>query len=300
MDSGRRSEPLVERPVDAVALMRQRLRLAGGEVPWLHDEVARRMADRLPLIRLSPSKVLVRGPTPADSVARLRTAYPRARIDAVRPPGSTAVAGQRRWWQLRRTQGSPDAWVDAPSVPAQAAQMLWSNLELHWTDDLPTEIERWKRSLVEGGFLMFSTFGPGSLAPLAEVYRRAGWGAPFAPFVDMHDLGDMLVRAGFADPVMDQETLSLSWPGPTELLRELRGVGGNAAQGRFTGLRTPRWHARLVEALGAQAAGRDGRPTLPIEVVYGHAFVVAPRPRSSGETQVPVETLRAALRQRRA
>lgn len=298
METGRRSEPRVERPVDEVALARQRRRLGAGPVPWLHDEVSRRMAERLPFIRLKPDRVLVSGPSPADSVGRLREAYPRARIDAVRPAGADAKDASRRWWSLRRDAAAPDAWVHAAQVAPASAQLLWSNLELHWADDLPGEFERWKRALGEGGFLMFATLGPGSLIPLADLYRRQGWGEAFAPFVDMHDLGDMLVKAGFADPVMDQETLQLSWPGPGELLREMRSLGGNAAPGRHPGLRTPGWRTRLERALAA-LAGPDGRPALPVEVVYGHAFVAAPRRAPSGESRVPLDALRASLRQRR-
>jgi malonyl-CoA O-methyltransferase len=111
----------------------------------------------------------------------------------------------------------------------------------------------------------------------------------------MHDLGDMLVAAGFADPVMDQETVTLTWPSGAALLDELRKLGANVDPRRFAGLRTPRWRRRLAEALEAQA-GADGRPRLAFEVVYGHAFRVAPRPRVAAETAVAVDDMRAMIR----
>ena len=68
--------------------------------------------------------------------------------------------------------------------------------------------ERWQRALAVDGFVMFSCLGPGTLRELRALYARLGWRAPAQDFIDMHDLGDMLVHAGFADPVMDQESAS--------------------------------------------------------------------------------------------
>ncbi|MDE1947324.1 MAG: biotin synthase, partial [Burkholderiales bacterium] len=153
----------------------------------------------------------------------------------------------------------------------------------------------WPRALAVDGFLMFSTLGPGSLGGLAAIYREAGWPPPFAPFVDMHDLGDMLVEAGFAGPVMDQETVTLTWPDPKALLAELRSLGGNVDPRRHAGLRTPRWRERLCAAL-ASLAGADGRPALQFEIVYGHAFKPEPRLPLQAETRVPLQTLRAMAR----
>ena len=111
----------------------------------------------------------------------------------------------------------------------------------------------------------------------------------------MHDLGDMLVRAGFADPVMDQELLRLTWATPAALREELRSLGGNADPMRQPGLRTPRWRARL-DALLTQRAGPDGRIALEFEVVYGHAFVAPPRLAVGAETRVGVDQLRDMAR----
>jgi malonyl-CoA O-methyltransferase len=113
----------------------------------------------------------------------------------------------------------------------------------------------------------------------------------------MHDLGDMLVHSGFADPVMDQETLQLSWSGPEAALAELRSLGGHLGFGRSAGLRTPRWRARLLGAL-AERAGADGRIHMRFELVYGHAYKPVPKPASDGVTIVSLESLRAKLPKR--
>jgi malonyl-CoA O-methyltransferase len=111
----------------------------------------------------------------------------------------------------------------------------------------------------------------------------------------MHDLGDMLLEAGFADPVMDQETITLIWPSGEALLAELRQLGGNVDRARAIGLRTPRWRRRLEAALES-AAGADRRPRLAFEVVYGHAFRTAPRARVAAETTLPLDDMRSLIR----
>jgi malonyl-CoA O-methyltransferase len=166
---------------------------------------------------------------------------------------------------------------------------------LHAVADPQALMLEWQRALAVDGFLMFSTFGPGTLQGLREIYSRLGWPAPHAPFVDMHDLGDMLVHAGFADPVMDQEVLTLTWPDAGALLRELRSLGGNADPRRMAGLRTPRWRERLCAELRA-LQGPDGRLRLDFELVYGHAFKAAPKARMSAETTVALDEMRAMLR----
>jgi malonyl-CoA O-methyltransferase len=111
----------------------------------------------------------------------------------------------------------------------------------------------------------------------------------------MHDFGDMLVHAGFADPVMDQETLTLRWSSPRALLTELRAMGGNTAPDRAPGLRTPRWRDRLERELESLAAP-DGTLGLSFEVAYGHAFKAAPRLRAGEATTVSLDDMRAMVR----
>ena len=200
-----------------------------------------------------------------------------------------------RWWSPRRWAGPQLAWVPPEQVAPGQAELLWANMMLHLVADPAALLQQWQRALAVDGFLMFSTLGPGSLQGLRQAYARLGWPAPHAPFVDMHDLGDMLVHAGFADPVMDQEILTLTWPDADALLRELRALGGNADPARCPGLRTPRWRERLCAAL-QQLQGPDGRLRLDFEVVYGHAFRAAPKPRVAAQTTVALDDMRAMVR----
>jgi malonyl-CoA O-methyltransferase len=286
-------ERSARRPLDAAALDRivQRMRRADA-APWLHREAARRMAERLPVIKLQPDRVLDWWAQLGGGRAELARCYPRAALIAVEP--RPELAPRRAWWA--RWTAARDAAIAEAQVPEAAGQLVWCNMGLHLMPDPQAALRGWHRALAVDGFLMFSTLGPGSLATLRELYREAGWTAPHAPFVDMHDLGDMLVEAGFADPVMDQETLTLSWATPDAALAELRTLGGNADPARAAGLRTPRWRARLAALLRERAADADGRVRLAFELVYGHAFRPPPRAKVAATTRVPLADLRAMVR----
>lgn len=302
------TQPAARRPVDGAALARIGRRLAAArEVPWLHAEVARRMAERLPVIRHVPEQVLEWGAAAGGGSAELARAYPRARRLHVEraedlQQALSGAARSRSWWQRLRGASAPEA-VDEAGVAPGAAGLVWANMLLHGRADPPAVLRAWQRALAADGFLMFSTLGPGTLEGLRELHARHGWGVPMAALVDMHDLGDMLVEAGFADPVMDQETLTLTWPDARAALAELRTLGGNAHPARFAGLRTPRWLARLQAAMAHELAqgaapqgAADGRIALTFEVVYGHAFKAPPRLRVAGETVISPEDLRRMAR----
>ena len=297
------TERSARRALDERALARvvQRLQTAPSP-PWLHTEVARRMAERLPIIKRQPTDVIDWGAFLGASRALLAQAYPAARLLAVEPDtkrrDATAAASALAWWQPQRWAGpAHQVWAE-PDLPPQQAQLLWANMQLHGAIDPQSLMARWHEALAVDGFLMFSTLGPGTLPELRALYARAGWPVPFAPFVDMHDLGDMLAAAGFADPVMDQETITLTWPSARALLAELHTLGANVDPRRAAGLRTPRWRARL-EALLGQGADAAGRIGLSFELVYGHAFKAAPAHRLAAETAVPLQDMQAMVRQGR-
>ena len=288
--------------LDPRALDRAWARLAAEPAPpWLHGEVARRLGERLAIVKQVPVHVFDWWSELGGGAALLAQSYPKATVTGVLRPSSSAapepvaeVAATPAWkrW-LGLGSGGPRAIAQSAVPPAQA-QLVWSNMGLHWAPDAPVLMREWQRALVVDGFLMFTTLGPGTLQGLRDLYRAHGWGTPYAPWTDMHDLGDMLVEAGFADPVMDQETLRLTFSTPQAAIAELRTLGMNNDAARFAGLRTPRWRNRLLAALGAQV-DRDGRVVLEFEIVYGHAFKPVPRARLAEHTQVGLDDMKAML-----
>ncbi len=291
--------PTAARALDPRAVQTIVRRLARDDSPWLHREVARRMAERLPVIRKQPETVIEWSAWLGGSTEVLREAYPDASLLRVEPlpalQARSTAAARRPWWSPQRWLQAQPAVLLPAALAAPAGDLLWANMMLQAVADPPELMAAWHRALAVEGFLMFSTLGPGTLPELRALYAAQGWGPPLAEFVDMHDLGDMLVHAGFADPVMDQETLTLTFASAQAALAELRTLGGNAAPARFAGLRTPRWRERLCEALQAQADAA-GRIALRFEVVYGHAFRPAPKPRVQAQTEVSLEAMRQMVR----
>lgn len=288
-------------------------------LPWLHEEVARRMADRLGVIRRTPMQVLDWGARAGQSRSVLQAAYPEARWTAVEdelfePVAALGTLSEQgasapslatrlaRALGLRPAQGPASQGsariLKAEEVPAGCAQLLWSNMALHRQADPRQTLGRWLQALEVDGFLMFSTFGPDTLRELRTVWAGQGWGPAHQPYTDMHDWGDALVACGFADPVMDQETIRLSWPDVPSCLAELRSLGRNAHPQRHPGLRTPRWRGRLQEALQG-LAGPDGRLSLSFEIIYGHAFRPAPRVPLAPTAAVPLEEMRRLVQSAR-
>jgi malonyl-CoA O-methyltransferase len=256
------------------------------------------MAEKLQLILRQPERVIDWWSALGAGVALLAQAYPKAERILVEPDAGWAARSlektRRPWWSAGRWTGAPVEVVTHGAAIAPGAGLVWANMMLHAVVDPPALFGEWQRLLRADGFVMFSCLGPGTLRELRALYDTLGWPAPTPGFVDMHDLGDMLVQAGFADPVMDQETLTLRWSSPAALLAELRGLGGNTAPDRFPALRTPRWRARLEQALQRLAA-LDGSIGLTFEVAYGHAFKAAPR-LQAGETTVSLDDMRAMVR----
>lgn len=290
------------------ALRRQARRLATlAEPPWLHQEAARRLAAKLEPIRLSPANWIDWSAFMGAGAELVQARYPQAHRWVVEPTSALrersqadlAQAARRHWRTLwRRDTPSvclPGELALAPWQP-EGVQMLWANMALHAHADLPGLMTQWHAQLAVGGFLMCSGLGPDTARELRRLFADMGWPLPTIDFIDMHDLGDGLIQAGFSDPVMDMERLTLTWPSAQALLDEIRTWGGNVAAGRHPGLRTPRWQARLLDELAARLIRPDGRLGLTIELVYGHAIKPAPKALVAPETRVSLQDMKRMVR----
>lgn len=265
-------------------------------------EVRGRLVDRLQYIRLAPQCVLDIGCGAGGAIGALAARYPSALVAGL--DLSEAMLRRRTGGPRERLPrwlgGRPPALAvaDAARLPIadDATDLVFSNLMLHWHPEPHTLFPEWKRVLRVGGLLLFSCFGPDTLKELRAACRAALPEARPMPFIDMHDLGDMMVASGFADPVMDAEVLTLTYRSSRDLLREARALGGNPRDDRAPALPSGRQARSLLDALGAQG-GEDGRLGLTFEVTYGHAW--KPAPRSETTASVSLEALRADLARRR-
>jgi malonyl-CoA O-methyltransferase len=269
----------------------------------LQREVGQRLAERLALMRLRPAAIVDVGCGTGDALSELSTRYPDAfvagldsafaMLDVARRRNAAARATERslfaRWFGSRTRNGAEPALVcgDASHLPlaAGSVDLVWSNLTLQWIDEPSIAFEGFHRVLRSGGLLLFSTLGPDTLRELRTAFAGVDQATHVSRFIDMHDLGDMLVHTGFADPVMDMETITLTYEDARTMMHELKAIGAhNATRGRPRGLiGRARWQ-RVLDAL--EAFRRDGRLPATYEVVYGHAWKPEPRVAADGRAIV--------------
>ena len=292
-----------ERPptIDPIAAARW-AQLPQARSAWLHEEVARRMEDRLQWIVKPPERWAhwepLRGGLEAHALLGKR--YPKSACFVLEEAPQASSARKHlvpAWW-------SPARWT-APGaqfeVPAQPVHMVWANMALHMAPDPQALIAHWHSLLEVDGFLMFSCLGPDTLRQLRGVYAAKGWPPPSHEFTDMHDWGDMLVRSGFAEPVMDMERITLSFSSGQNLLAELRELGRNLHPARFPGLRGRTWRSQLQASLeeSLRREQGDGRLVLTFEIIYGHAYKPQRKLPVQPETTLSLEEMRRSLAQTR-
>jgi malonyl-CoA O-methyltransferase len=199
----------------------------------------------------------------------------------------------KRWWQPAGWF-RPSARFETP--PATSVDMLWANMALHEAADPQALVSQWHSLLKAAGFLMFSCLGPDTAIELRELYQELGWPPAGHDLTDMHDWGDMLIQAGFAEPVMDMERITLTYETPARLLQELAELGRNFHPARFAGLRGRHWRDKLENALAERLkTGPDGRLSLTFEVIYGHALKAQPKVKVSALSSVSVQDMRSLL-----
>jgi malonyl-CoA O-methyltransferase len=288
--------------LDAGAVARWR-QLARQGSPWLHEEVAERMAQRLQWFRVPPDNGVHWEPVLGglQAHARLQSQWPQTRWqvwsgERTAPPVAVSAAPGRAWLRL--------PWRREPPLPALPADgqvgMLWANMWLHHEPQPQALLRRWFALLQTHGLLMFSCLGPDTLRELRQVYEQAGWPPAGHALTDMHDWGDMLVHAGFAEPVMDMERITLTFSSAQAVLDELRTLGRNTHLDRHRALRGRHWRRQLLQALeSGLPRDEQGRLMLTFEIIYGHASKPLPRVPMSAEQSVSVADLRTLLREGR-
>jgi malonyl-CoA O-methyltransferase len=254
----------------------------------LQREIADRMLERLDYVRLEPRVVLDLGAGTGYAVEALQRRYRKARVLALDFSLAMLRSASRRGSWLRRPRC---VCADAEALPLAdgCVDLIFSNATLQWCNDLDHTFRELLRVLRPGGLLMFTTFGPDTLKELRSAWAAVDGYSHVSPFPDMHDLGDALVRARFAEPVMDAERLTVTYPTVRGLMGDLKLLGArNATVGRPRGL-TGRERLRAVEA-AYEAHRRDGSLPASYEVVYGHAWAPIQRPVADG-VAIPISAI---------
>ena len=260
----------------------------------LQREVADRLLERLDLVKLDPAWILDAGSGTGYASRRLSKRYAKARIVALDFAEAMLQQGRKaRGWFSRQQFVCGD--LEALPFQENRFDLAFSNLSLQWCNDLDAVFGAFHHLLKPGGLLMFTTFGPDTLRELRQAFAEVAPGQPHvSDFVDMHDIGDALVRQGFEMPVMDVEHFTLTYADLSALMQDLKAIGAqNAAAERARGLLSPaRWRA-LNSAY--ERFRREDRLPATYEVVYGHAWA-STRPENrtleDGSIAVPLSQLR--------
>ncbi len=260
------------------------------------------MAERLEYIKHEPRCVLDAGHGVGDGLRLLRRRYPKATLLGVDSAMDVASEARSRQTMVERAMsllfapGPYPLCADMARLPLANASvaMVWSNLALAWAEEPLAAFREFHRVLEIGGLIMFSTYGPDTLRELRQAFADADARPHIHRFIDMHDLGDMLIEAGFAEPVMDMEHITLTYTGVDALVRDLRLSGqSNVALERRRGLMgRSRWQAMLASY---ERARHEGRLPATFEIVYGHAWKSQPRKDEAGRQIVKTDFHRKKL-----
>lgn len=246
----------------------------------LQNQVGQEMIERLDLLKIDPQMLLDLGAGTGLQSRRLNRRFPRARVLAV-DLALPMLQEARRHKSWRQRQWYLQADAEQLPLRDQSLQMVFSNFVLQWLPDPLPALRELRRVLQPEGLILCSSLGPDSLRELRQAFRAVDDEPHVHDFLDMHDLGDAMVQAGFADPVLDVERYELHYDDLDTLLRDLRGIGAGNSQPR-RGLFTPRKLQRLRSAY-EEFRTPEGKLPLQYEVVHAHAWRAADRP--SGELQ---------------
>lgn len=261
----------------------------------LQREVCDRLFERLDFMKITPQRLLDLGAGTGYGLQHLRTRYPAADMIGLdlapamlaRARAKFPVPPWRRRVAAHFTSAPPAttdfvcADMDRLPFKANSIDLIWSSLTLQWANDLESTLRDCHRSLAPGGLLVFATFGPDTLKELRGAFAHIDEAPHVNRFADLHDIGDMLVHAGFANPVMEMDMLTLTYTDLKALMIDLKGIGAhNAAVTRRRGLMGKAAWQKLVHAY--EVHRRDGRLPASFEVIYGHAWAGDKTQREDG------------------
>jgi malonyl-CoA O-methyltransferase len=274
-----------------------------GAQARLQRRVREELLERLQYFTLAPQRVIDLGAGTCQAAQQLRSRFPRAQVLAIDIAEGMLHAMPRARWPWRRA-GLARVCADARALPlaAQSVELIYSNLMLQWCDQPDAVFRELARVLKPGGLLIFSTFGPDTLSELRGAWAAADDHSHVSLFADIQQLGDGLMRAGLAEPVMDLEHYRLHYADAHALMRELKQLGArNAAQAPARGL-TGRASIQTMLSTYERSRTPEGLPAT-YEVIFGAAFGGDGAARASdsghgspGEFAVPLSALRTARR----
>lgn len=280
---------------DIYTIDKARARTSFGRAAETYDsaaivqkQVRDEMLSRLDLVKISPQVILDAGCGTGLASHALQKRFAKSQVvslDFALPmlQKARAMAHAGLFNQVKSLFGGTAQnllCADIESLPLTNASvgLLWSNLAIQWVNDLDKTFQEFHRVLQSEGLLMFSTFGPDTLKELRAATSGQAGVTSVSRFIDMHDIGDALVRAGFTAPVLDMERFTLTYDDVKSVMRDLKSIGAhNATDGRARGL-LGRGFLTKLEASYEQFR-QAGKLPATFEVVYGHAWRGQDKPK---------------------
>jgi malonyl-CoA O-methyltransferase len=237
----------------------------------LEQEVSSRLLERLEFQRLVPQRIADLGAGTGHSARALKRQFPRAEVIALDVSLAMCRKAQQESGFFRPLR---PVCADLAQLPlaGRCADLLFSNLAMQWRTDFAALAAGFRRVLKTGGLLVFSTLGPGSLQEFQRLRELAGQDQsaipPVRSFPDMHDIGDALLAAGFAEPVVDSQIITTEYRDFARLLADLEWTG---ASSHFVDW--PQWTA-ASDSLATRYEQMRRQGSLPVtwEIVFGAAF----------------------------
>jgi len=249
----------------------------------LQKMVREEMLNRLNLVKLNPAVILDAGCGTGLASHALQKRYPQSQVlslDFAYPMLQKTRSTRRQVGLLQDLKnlmrGNREhllcADIEALPLADNSLGLVWSNLAVQWCNDLDKALAEFHRVMQPESLLMFSTFGPDTLRELRTATNAAsGNYTSVSRFIDMHDIGDALVRAGFSAPVLDVERFTLTYDDATSVMRDLKSIGAhNATDGRARGLMGKAYFARLAQSY--EQFRQNSKLPATFEVVYAHAW----------------------------
>jgi malonyl-CoA O-methyltransferase len=263
----------------------------------LQARVAAELLERLAVFAFEPRVVLDLGAGTGRVTRELKRRYRRALVIALDlAPGMLREARRHQQWWRRFERVCGDA-LRLPLADA-SVDVVFSSLMLQWCEPLDTALAECRRVLKPDGFLAFSTFGPDTLHELRGAWASADGYNHVNHFVDVHEVGDALVRAGLMEPVLDVDRVEVGYPDALSLMRDLKAIGAhNVTAGRPRALVGRARLKRMQDAY--EAFRRDDRLPATYEVIYGASWGAAGRRTAAavaGEALIAPGSIRRAGR----
>lgn len=257
----------------------------------LQKEIAKRLSDRLDYIKLQPKRVLDAGSGTGFISEDLLKRYPKAQVIAMDLALNMSKKCKKRGGWLRKPKV---VCADAEQLPfkADSIDLIVSNLMLQWSNDLTKAFAGFHSVLAPNGLLLFTTFGPDTLKELRESWAMVDAKPHTNNFMDMHDIGDVLLQAGFINPVTDMEIITMTYANVRQLMNDLKNMGSsNAHTQREKGLMGKNKFQTFEQAY-EQFKTADGLYPASWEVIYGHAWVGEGIKLQNHEHFIPIKEIK--------